>query len=142
MIEFLELPQASEAILTLGVVGVMFILFVRESFPTEVIAITGVALLLGGGLLPYEAALSVLSNPAPWTIAAMFIIMGALVRTGALETLTGFADGQARTNPALALAVLMAPVPTITGSPALTRASTPRMRSSSLSSGQSPMEPQ
>ena len=107
MISAFDLPQATEAMLTLGVVGIMFLLFVRESFPTEVIAITGVALLLGGGLLPYEAALSVLSNPAPWTIAAMFIIMGALVRTGALEALTGFADGQARHNPALAVAVLM-----------------------------------
>jgi hypothetical protein len=44
--------------------------------------------MLVAGVLPYDAALTVLSNPAPWTIAAMFIVMGALVRTGALDAFT------------------------------------------------------
>lgn len=85
----------------------MFVLFVRESYPTEVVAIAGVAFLLILGVLPYENALTVLSNPAPWTIAAMFIVMGALVRTGALEAFTKMADKQAKTNPALAIAMLL-----------------------------------
>ncbi len=104
----IELSATTNAVLTLCVVGIMFILFLRESFPAEVVAIAGVALMLMSGALPYEAALNVLSNPAPWTIAAMFIIMGALVRTGALEAFTGLADRQARSNPALAIALLMA----------------------------------
>ena len=104
----IELSQTGYAVLTLIVVGIMFVLFLRESFPTEVVAIGGVALMLGSGALPYEDALTVLSNPAPWTIAAMFIIMGALVRTGALDAFTGLADRQARTNPALAVVMLMA----------------------------------
>jgi len=104
---FFEFSQTGSAILTLTVVAVMFILFLRETFPTEVVAITGAALMLGLGLLPYEDALQVLSNPAPWTIAAMFIIMGALVRTGALEAFTGQADHIAQTNPALAIVLLM-----------------------------------
>jgi hypothetical protein len=33
-------------------------------------------------------ALAVLANPAPWKIAAMFIVMGALVRTGGLKAFT------------------------------------------------------
>jgi Na+/H+ antiporter NhaD/arsenite permease-like protein len=102
-----ELSQTGSAILTLAVVVVMFVMFLRETFPTEVVAITGAALMLGLGLLPYEDALKVLSNPAPWTIAAMFIIMGALVRTGALEAFTGQADRIAKTNPALAIVMLM-----------------------------------
>ena len=104
---FFEFSQTGSAILTLTVVAIMFILFLRETFPTEVVAITGAALMLGLGLLPYEDALLVLSNPAPWTIAAMFIIMGALVRTGALEAFTGQADRIAQTNPALAIVLLM-----------------------------------
>ena len=104
---FFEFSQTGSAILTLTVVAIMFILFLRETFPTEVVAITGAALMLGLGLLPYEEALQVLSNPAPWTIAAMFIIMGALVRTGALEAFTGQADRIAQTNPALAIVLLM-----------------------------------
>ncbi|NRB05396.1 MAG: SLC13 family permease [Rhodobacteraceae bacterium] len=105
--DLVDLSQNTQAFLTLAVVAVMFLLFLRESFPAEVVAIAGVALMLVGGLLPYEAALGVLANPAPWTIAAMFIIMGALVRTGALDALTGFADRRAKSSPALALAVLM-----------------------------------
>ncbi|WP_147105085.1 SLC13 family permease [Tateyamaria sp. syn59] len=104
----MELSQTGNAVLTLVVVAVMFVLFLRELFPTEVVAISGTALLLATGALPYEDALGVLSNPAPWTIAAMFIIMGALVRTGALDAFTGLADRKARSNPALAVVMLMA----------------------------------
>ncbi|QYX58669.1 SLC13 family permease [Roseovarius sp. SCSIO 43702] len=85
----------------------MFVLFIRETYPVEVVAMGGVAALLVLGLLPYDAALDVLSNPAPWTIAVMFIIMGALVRTGALEAFTAIADTKARTHPKLAVAMLM-----------------------------------
>ncbi|KEJ89898.1 SLC13 family permease [Sulfitobacter donghicola] len=98
-----ELSQFSQAILALTVVVVMFILFLRETLPTEVVALAGAASLLAMGLLPYEDARIVLSNSAPWTIAAMFIVMGALVRTGALEVLTQMAERYARTNPKLAV---------------------------------------
>ncbi|WP_417733698.1 SLC13 family permease [Roseovarius sp.] len=88
----------------------MFVLFVRETYPTEVVAIAGVALLLILGILPYQAALTVFSNPAPWTIAAMFIVMGALVRTGALDAFTSLADRQAQVNPRAAIGMLLVAV--------------------------------
>ena len=103
-----QLSQTGSAVLTLTIVGIMFILFLRETFPTEVVAITGAAVMLATGVLPYDAARLVLANPAPWTIAAMFIIMGALVRTGALDAFTALASRHARTNPALAIGMLMA----------------------------------
>ncbi|WP_300032185.1 SLC13 family permease [uncultured Roseobacter sp.] len=104
MISLFALSQTTSALLTLLVVGVMFTLFVRETFPTEVVAIAGAALMLALGVLPYDNALAVLSNPAPWTIAAMFIVMGALVRTGALDVLTRLAERYARTHPRSAVA--------------------------------------
>ncbi len=104
---FLELGETTAALVTLGIVLGMFVLFLRETFPTEVVALTGVAAMLALGVLPYEAGLEVLSNPAPWTIAAMFIIMGALVRTGALIAFTRQAEKHAGTNPKLAIALLM-----------------------------------
>ncbi|MCI2400531.1 SLC13 family permease [Aliiroseovarius subalbicans] len=104
----LELSQTAQAVWALLVVGIMFVLFLRETFPTEVVAITGVALMLITGILPYETALGVLSNPAPWTIAAMFIVMGALVRTGALDWFTKIAEAQAADRPMVALSSLMA----------------------------------
>ncbi|MBR9841597.1 MAG: SLC13 family permease [Rhodobacteraceae bacterium] len=105
--DLFDFSQTTQAVIALATVGVMFTLFLRESFPTEVVAIAGVAMLLVTGVLPYDSALAVLSNPAPWTIAAMFIIMGALVRTGALSAFTHMADTQAKTNPRLAIAMLM-----------------------------------
>ncbi|KGM87320.1 Di- and tricarboxylate transporter [Roseovarius mucosus DSM 17069] len=103
----LGVSQTGQALLTLLVVAAMFVLFVREIYPTEVVAIAGVAVLLGLGVLPYGAALEVFSNPAPWTIAAMFIVMGALVRTGALDAFTTLADQQAKHNPRVAIAMLL-----------------------------------
>ncbi|RKF17279.1 SLC13 family permease [Roseovarius spongiae] len=105
---YFDLSQNTQAILTLAVVAVMFAGFVREVYPTEVVALAGAGTMLAMGLLPYDAALAVLSNPAPWTIAAMFIIMGGLVRTGALESFTSLADRRAKTNPRIAIAILMA----------------------------------
>ncbi|WP_375554781.1 SLC13 family permease [Roseovarius mucosus] len=103
----LGVSQTGQALLTLLVVAAMFVLFVREIYPTEVVAIAGVAVLLALDVLPYGAALDVFSNPAPWTIAAMFIVMGALVRTGALDAFTTLADQQAKHNPRLAIAMLL-----------------------------------
>ncbi|MBK5935172.1 di/tricarboxylate transporter [Rhodovulum imhoffii] len=101
------LSPTGTALLSLAVVGVMFVLFVRERYPAEVIAIAGATLMLVLGILPYGRALEVLSNPAPWTIAAMFIVMGALVRTGALDWFTRAAENNARTRPAAAIVGLM-----------------------------------
>lgn len=95
----------TQAILSFAVVVGMFVLFAREVYPTEVVAIAGAALLFSLGLLPYENALEVLSNPAPWTIAAMFLIMGSLVRTGALQWLTELADAQAGRAPRATLVI-------------------------------------
>ena len=105
--ELISLNQNLQAVVALLVVAVMFALFLREAFPTEVVAIGGVAVLLVTGVLPYEEGLKVLSNPAPWTIAAMFIVMGALVRTGALAWFTQYAESRAAARPMLAIGALM-----------------------------------
>ena len=107
LINVLPLSETGTAILALVIVGLMFVAFLREIFPTEVVAVTGASLMLVTGILPYDAALPVLANPAPWTIAAMFLIMGALVRTGALEAFTSVAQRQAETNPRRAIALLI-----------------------------------
>tara|TARA_R110002051_G_scaffold104963_1_gene177834 strand:- start:51284 stop:53065 length:1782 start_codon:yes stop_codon:yes gene_type:complete len=103
MSDLFSLGQSTSAWLTLGVVGVMFFMFLRETFPTEVVAMVGVSVLLVTGVLSYDDAVLALANPAPWTIAAMFIIVGALVRTGALNAMTQVAERQAKVNPARAI---------------------------------------
>ena len=108
MVELFGISQTGQAIMTLAVVAIMFVLFLRETYPTEVVALAGMSLLLASGVLSYDDALAVLSNPAPWTIAAMFIVMGALVRTGSLEALTALAERNAKDRPMVALGALMA----------------------------------
>ncbi len=103
MTDFIALSQTQAAFLTMGVVVAMFLLFLREVFPTEVVAMIGVSILLVTGVLPYEDAVAALANPAPWTIVAMFIIVGALVRTGALNAMTQLAERQAAVSPARAI---------------------------------------
>jgi di/tricarboxylate transporter len=100
------IPEAWHAAIAIGVVVAMFIMFVRESYPTEVVAITGCAALILTGILPYSDALAVLSNPAPWTIAAMFILSGALVRTGALSHVTTWVTRNGKDRPKFVLAML------------------------------------
>ncbi len=105
--DLISFSQNGSAVLSLAIVGLMFVAFLREIYPTEVVAMTGVSLMLVTGVLPYDRAIAVLSNPAPWTIAAMFIIMGALVRTGALDAFTARARKQAEVSPKRAIALLM-----------------------------------
>jgi di/tricarboxylate transporter len=103
MIDLIFLSQSQGAWLTIAVVALMFMMFLREVYPTEVVALIGVSTLLVTGVLSYDDAVMALANPAPWTIAAMFIIVGALVRTGALAALTAAVERQAAKSPARAV---------------------------------------
>ncbi|MCA0871951.1 SLC13 family permease [Seohaeicola saemankumensis] len=96
-----------DAVVALVILAVMFALFVSERWPAEVVALGAAAAMLLFGVLPYEDALASLSNPAPWTIGAMFIIAGAMVRTGALERFTRIAEARAESAPGLAVAALI-----------------------------------
>jgi di/tricarboxylate transporter len=104
----LGLGADGQAWLALSIVGMMMVLFVRETFPAEVVAIAGAAAFVLLGLLPYGQVSDVLANPAPWTIAFMFLIMGGLVRTGALESISQLAERNAARSPRLTIAGLFA----------------------------------
>ena len=100
------IPVEFHAYIAIALIAVMFVGFIKELYPTEVIALSGAAFLMLTGILPYSDAMAVFSNPAPWTIAAMFILSGALVRTGALSNLTGFVAAKGAQNPKMVLAGL------------------------------------
>ena len=94
-----------------AILAVMLVLFVWERYPVEVVAMAGASVMLFLGIVTEREALAVFANPAPWTIVAMFLIVGGLVRTGALEYLSAKAVGQVRERPvrtlgAMTLAVL------------------------------------
>ena len=94
------------AIVTLVVVAAMFALFVSETYSTETVAVAGAAVLLATGILTLEDFTTAVANPAPIAIAAMFVISGALVRTGALEAVGGALSRSVKDRPLLTLAGL------------------------------------
>jgi len=81
----------------------LFVAFVGERRPPAVTAVVAAGLMLAIGLLSSDDLLSVFSNPAPLTIGAMFILSGALVRTGVIEALAGFAARKAEDRPYMAI---------------------------------------
>ena len=104
----IELGGTNAAIAMLVVVTLMFVEFVREKHPPEVVAIGTAAVMMLLGLLPVNDAASVLSNSAPWTIAFMFVIMGGLLRTGALEMVTDIVTRRAAERPFLTIGLTFA----------------------------------
>jgi di/tricarboxylate transporter len=97
-------PDHWPAIFCIGVVVTMFAAFVREDYPPEVVAICGAALMLAVGVLPVDDLLAVFSNPAPITIGAMFVLSGALLRTGALDAFTRYLSAGVERRPRRVLA--------------------------------------
>ncbi len=71
----------------LALLGIMFVAFLLEKYPPDVTAAGGAGLFILLGLVPFDDVMASFSNPAPITIAAMFVISGALVRTGLLDAL-------------------------------------------------------
>ncbi len=103
----LAIPAELQPWVALAILAAMFVLFVLERIPVEVTAIGGAALMLVLGILPVKEATSVLSNPAPWTIAMMFLVMGGLVRTGAVEAVITAVTRHAGDRPKATVVVLI-----------------------------------
>lgn len=76
-----------EILVTLGIALAALVLFVTDRLPMELVGmLVMVALILLGVITPAEGV-SGFSNEAVVTIAAMFVLSGALIRTGAVDEL-------------------------------------------------------
>lgn len=104
----LSVPQEAAPWVALAILLVMFALFVLERTPVEVTAIGGAAAMLVLGILPVGEAASILANPAPWTIAMMFLVMGGLVRTGAVEMIISAAGRHVGNRPRTTIVAVLA----------------------------------
>lgn len=91
----------------IGILAIMLTLFVREKYPPEVVGIGGVSLCLALGLIDTQGLLSVMSNSAPLTIGAMFMLSGALVATGVLDKINRVVRRLASKSPLAALPMLL-----------------------------------
>lgn len=94
------------SVTALVVIGV-FYLFIREKLPAHITAISAMAALVASGTISTGDALGVFSNPAPITIACMFIISAALERTGVIDILGYYALQIAEKNRILAVVILL-----------------------------------
>jgi di/tricarboxylate transporter len=77
--------MSQDIALTLLVVALTLVAFVREWANPDVLAITVLCLLVALGLIGMEDMSVVFRNEAPLTIAALFVIGGALEKSGAVE---------------------------------------------------------
>ncbi len=98
--QFIETWQAA---IGLVILGLMFVGFVMERFPAAVIAILGACLFLFLGIIDSKQLFSAFSNSAPITIGAMFILSGALLRTGTIDAIAGTIIRRAAKHPRLAV---------------------------------------
>ncbi len=88
-----------EAIIGLVILALMFAGFIMERFPAAVVALIGACAFLFFGIIDSDSLFSVFSNTAPITIAAMFILSGALLRTGTIDAIAGFIIQRAKEHP-------------------------------------------
>lgn len=96
-----------EAIFVFALVLVVFIAFIWEKYPPEVIALASSAILMVVGILDTGEFLSVFSSSAPITIAMMFIISAALERTGVLQIISNILKRSAKGSYLRSLLVIM-----------------------------------
>jgi di/tricarboxylate transporter len=83
----LALPEHLHSLIVGAVLIGLFAAFVREWLKPDVAVMVAVAALLGLGLLTPGQVLGVFSNSAPITVTCLFIISGALSRTGCVDRL-------------------------------------------------------
>ena len=78
--------------LVLALLLAAVVAFVREKIPPDLIALGVFVVVAVTGLVPADEVFAVFANPAPLTVAALFVISAALVRCGALDFIAGPID--------------------------------------------------
>lgn len=93
--------------IVLVLVVIVFFGFVRERLPPDIVALSAVVVLLFTGILSTDEVLSVFSNSAPITIAALFVLSAALERTGVIDSMGRLVSRAAGHSPVTVLATMM-----------------------------------
>jgi di/tricarboxylate transporter len=96
--------------LAVGILAAAIVLFITEWLRVDVVAIAVMVALMLTGLLSTPEALSGFSNPAVLTIAALFIVGGAVMQTGLADWFGHRLLGIAGTGEAALILVIMGAV--------------------------------
>ena len=97
-----------EAWLTLAVLAVTLVLLVREVAAPSAIVFGAVIVLLLSDVIDARQALAGFSNPAPMTVAGLYVVAAGIERTGVLNLLVDVVIGRSRGERAM-LGRLLAP---------------------------------
>ncbi|WP_414713042.1 SLC13 family permease [Sphingopyxis sp.] len=95
--------EAHQAVISLIILAGIFVGFLLERLPATVIAVVGACVYLALGILDSDAMYSVFSNSAPIVIGAMFVLSGALIRTGVIQRVADAIMKRAEKHPRLAI---------------------------------------
>ena len=94
--------MTGDAWLTLGIVCALVIILVRDLLPPSAAMAGGMVAVMAADIVEPTTALSGFSNPAPMTIAALFVLARAVERTGMLRPVVrGLLGGTPRDRRAL-----------------------------------------
>ncbi len=74
-----------EIIVVISLVLIAIILFATEKVPVDLVALILMAFLMVTGIITVEEGVSGFSNEATVTIAALFVVSGALIKTGFVD---------------------------------------------------------
>jgi di/tricarboxylate transporter len=76
-----------QTLIVYALLCVVILAFFREWAPPDVVALSAMMVLWSTGVLSMSDVLAVFSNPAPITVAAMFILSAGLERTGCIDVM-------------------------------------------------------
>ncbi|MBS3747720.1 MAG: anion permease, partial [Wenzhouxiangellaceae bacterium] len=79
--------MAMEAYITVAIIIAAVTLFATEKYPPDLVAVCAMVLLALTGVLTPAEALRGFSNPATVTVAAMFVLSAAVLKTGVIEAI-------------------------------------------------------
>lgn len=108
MQDLIAISAAYKPHLGLAFVVALFIAFATERFPPVTIAVFGAGLMIIFGWLTPTLITGAFANSAPITIAAFFVLSGALVRTGTIEALASVVVRRANKSPRRTVAEMLA----------------------------------
>jgi di/tricarboxylate transporter len=99
--------------LTFAVLLAVFVVFVKEWLPNDLVALGGMSVLLVFGILDEADLGKVFGNAAPLTIGAMFVLGEALTRTGVIDGIAVRFEkwaGKSLTRATVILALIVMPL--------------------------------
>lgn len=101
--------------LTVGILGGAITLFITEWIPIDLVAIAVVISLMLSGILTPQEALAGFSSPIVVTVAALFVVGGAVTKTGLADTISQRIVSLAGRSTVRLIAMIMGSVALLSG---------------------------